>query len=217
MNNDNKIIIEFINIFWIFVIGSVVGSIIETLLEILVDGQFQLRTALIYGGFIPVYGVGAVLYYFILRKMQDPVKVFLYSMILGGIVEYLCSYVQEIFFGTISWDYSHMTYNLNGRTSLVHCIFWGILGIFFTVIAYPMILKFLSNYGKKEFKINTLVMIIFMSINIVLSCAAGSRQNERTHGIPADNIMDELLDKYYPDQRMDRIYSNKIVVLKRDS
>ena len=217
MKEENKLIKEFITIFWIFIIGSIVGSIIETIVGILVDRHFYVKTGLIYGAFIPVYGVGAIMYYLVVRKMKDPTKVFLSTMLLGGIVEYMCSYVQEVFFGTISWDYSHISFNLNGRTSLIHCIFWGILGIFFTVIAYPVIFKFLANYGKKEFKIITMIMIIFMSINIVLSCAAGSRQNERVQQIPADSVFDEFLDKYYPDKRMDRIYANKIVTVKRNS
>lgn len=212
---EKKLRKEIITIFWIFIIGSVVGSIIETMVEILVDRNFHVRTGLIYGAFIPVYGVGAVMYYFIVSKIKDTTKVFLCSMILGGFVEYMCSYVQEIFFGTISWDYSNISFNLNGRTSLMHCIFWGMLGIFFTVIAYPIILKFLANYGKKEFKVITMVMVMFISINIVLSCAAGSRQNERVQQIPADSVVDEFLDKYYPDKRMDRIYANKIVTVKR--
>ena len=52
-------------------------------------------------------------------------------MLLGGITEYLCSYIQEKAFGTISWDYSYLLFNINGRTSLLHCTYWGIAGILY--------------------------------------------------------------------------------------
>ncbi len=207
---------QLITIFWVFIIGSIFGSIVETILEILVDGNLHIRRGLIYGPFIPVYGVGAVMYYFIVSNIKSPIKVFLLSMALGGFVEYGCSYVQEVFFGTISWDYSKAVVNLNGRTDLIHCIFWGIVGIFYITMAYPAIMKFLTNYSKNEFKIITTTMAIFICFNIFVSCAAGVRQNERVKGIEANSKLDELLDKYYPDSKMDKVYSNKIVTVKRN-
>ena len=41
------------------------------------------------------------------------------------------SYFQELLFGTISWDYSNLWFNINGRTSLLHCTYWGIGGVLF--------------------------------------------------------------------------------------
>lgn len=203
-------------IFWVFIIGSIFGSIVETILEILVDGNLHIRRGLIYGPFIPVYGVGAVMYYFVVSNIKDPLKVFLSSMALGGFVEYGCSYIQEVLFGTISWDYSKAVVNLNGRTDLMHCIFWGIVGIFYITMAYPVIMKFISNYYRFEFKILTMIMAIFITFNIFVSCAAGARQNERVKGIEANSKLDEILDKYYPDSKMDKVYSNKIITVKRE-
>ena len=60
-------------------------------------------------------------------------------MLLGGIVEYLCSYFQELLFGTISWDYSNLWFNINGRTSLLHCTYWGIGGVLFMKYVMPLI------------------------------------------------------------------------------
>ena len=207
---------EITKVFWVFIVGAIFGCIVETALEILVDKNFHIRKGLIYGPFIPVYGVGAVMYYFVVSRIKNVVKVFFASLTLGGIVEYGCSYVQEVFFGTISWDYSNLAFNLNGRTSLLHCTFWGMCGIFFVIIAYPLILKFVDNFEKQEFKWITVLMAVFMAFNICISCAAGSRQNERVQGLPPRDGFEEFLDKYYPDQRMDRIYSNKIVTITRN-
>ncbi|MBR6034112.1 MAG: putative ABC transporter permease [Clostridia bacterium] len=217
MEAKEKLKKELITVFWVFIIGSIFGSIVETSLEIFIDGNLHIRRGLIYGPFIPVYGIGAVMYYFIVSNIKDTFKVFLASMALGGIVEYGCSYIQEIFFGTISWDYSSATINLNGRTDLIHCIFWGIAGVFYITMAYPVIMKFISNYTKWEFKILTAMVIVFMAFNITVSWAAGRRQSERVLEIPAKNYIDELLDKYYPDSRMDKIFSNKIVTIKKEN
>lgn len=150
---NEKIKKKIVTVFWVFVIGSIFGCIVETAYGFLKSDDFYIKKGLIYGPFIPVYGVGAVMYYFIVTKIKNPIKVFLFSMVLGVIVEYICSYVQEIFFGTISWDYSNLVFNLNGRTSLMYCTLWGLAGIFYSIIAYSLIKKWVSHYKKTEFKI----------------------------------------------------------------
>lgn len=213
MEKNKELKKELYTIFWVFVFGCIFGSLVETAYELIVDGTFHVRTGLIYGAFIPVYGAGAVMYYFLVSNIRDVFKVFLSSMALGGFVEYSSSYIQEIFFGTISWEYSEFAFNINGRTSLIHCIFWGAAGVFYITMAYPIIIKFLSGYNKHEFKVLTYAVMIFMIFNIGISCAAGYRQNERVLGINAKNKLDEVLDKYYPDSRMNRIYFNKIITV----
>ena len=118
---------ELIKIFWVFLIGSIIGCIVETLVGIIFDHSFKIRQGLIYGPFIPVYGIGAIMYYFIVSRIKDTKKIFILSMFLGGAIEYFCSYFQELCFGTVSWDYSNMFLNIGGRTSLLFCFCWGIL------------------------------------------------------------------------------------------
>ena len=112
-------------IFWVFIIGSIIGYIVETIVAIVQNGHFMSRKGLIYGPLIPVYGAGLVIYYLVISKIKDEsnLKIFLVTMLLGGIVEYLFSFFQEKFFGTVSWDYSNLWFNINGRTSLLHCLY----------------------------------------------------------------------------------------------
>ena len=63
------------------------------------------------------------------------------SMLLGGMVEYLCSFVQEVSFGTLSWEYSGTFMNLNGRTNLMFAFFWGALGLLWMQVFYPLLLS----------------------------------------------------------------------------
>ena len=129
-------------IFWIFIIGSILGFIIETLVTIIQNENF--RQVLVLSSFIPVYGLGLVIFYIILPNAQTNVQTFIASFVLGGIIEYLFSYFQERYFFIVSWDYSNLIFNLNGRTSLIHCIFWGIVGILFMKVIYP----YISNLDK---------------------------------------------------------------------
>ena len=119
---------EAMKVFWIFILGSLAGYILEMIVAFVQNGYFESRQGVIYGPFTPVYGIGAVLYYLFFKKLKtrNRVKVFFITMVLGGMVEYLCSLLQEKLFGTVSWDYSNLWFNINGRTSLLHCIYWGV-------------------------------------------------------------------------------------------
>ena len=130
-------------------------------------------------------------------------------MILGGLMEYICSFIQEKVFGTISWDYSNLMFNINGRTSLLHCTYWGIAGILYSIFVCPMIVKLRENLYKSKRKIVTIIVSIFMIFDISLSCMAANRQTERRKNILPSSSFDVFLDTYYSDDFMDKIYANK--------
>lgn len=204
-----KVVIYIIKIFWIFVIGSIFGFFAEMLYALVYTRTIEIRQGLVYGPFIQIYGIGAVAYYILISKIQEPKKAFFAGMIMGGALEYLCSFFQEIFFGTISWDYSNQFMNLNGRTSLIYCVYWGIIALLFLKIAYPMLNKLEPLIYKNEVKVFTVFFMLFMIFDIVVSCMAGNRQKERHQNIPPDGAIEEFIDRMYPDELLDRIYSNK--------
>ena len=204
-----KVIIYIVKIFWIFVIGSIFGFFAEMLYALVYTRTLQVRQGLIYGPFIQIYGIGAVAYYILISNIQEPKKAFFSGMLMGGALEYLCSFFQEIFFGTISWDYSDLFMNLNGRTCLIYCVYWGIIAIIYLKIVYPIFQKMEKLINKKGIRIFTVFFVLFMTFDITISCMAGNRQKERHKNIPANSTLDEFLDKNYPDELLDRIYNNK--------
>ncbi len=198
-------------IFILFIIGSVLGFLFETIVVLFQKGHFEWRKGVIYGPFIPVYGIGTIIYYIFFEKVKirKIPEVFLVCMVLGGITEYICSYVQEAWFGTISWDYSYLPFNLNGRTSLLHCTYWGIAGILYLKLVLPYIEK-IDIYLENNIVQNLIIIFaIFMTFNVIVSIMAANRQEDRQKNIPARNSIDVFLDKTYPDERMDKIFSNK--------
>ena len=202
---------EIIKIFWVFIIASIIGYMYEMIVVLVQKGFFECRQGLIYGPFIPVYGIGAIVYYLFFNKIKtrNKLKIFLLSMILGGITEYLCSFVQEMVFGTISWDYTYLPFNINGRTSLLHCTYWGIAGIMYIMWIEPLIDKLSKISDKKITKLVTIIVAIFMLLNIIISCIAIYRQKQRLMNIEPKNEIDKFLDTYYPDEYLDKIYANK--------
>ena len=199
-------------IFWVFIIGSLIGYGVETIVAIIQNGHFASRQGLLYGPLIPVYGVGLVAYYLVISKIKDKsnLKNFIITMILGGIVEYLFSFFQEKLFGTVSWDYSNLWFNINGRTSLLHCIYWGTGGVLFVKYVYPFIEKIINKLDLLAVKHITVILIVLLAFDVGISCIASSRQKERVEGVAASSNLDRFCDEHYPDSVMDYIYSNKI-------
>ncbi len=199
-------------IYWVFIIGSLIGYGVETIVAIIQNGHFASRQGLLYGPLIPVYGVGLVAYYLVISKIKDKsnLKIFIITMILGGIVEYLFSFFQEKLFGTVSWDYSNLWFNINGRTSLLHCIYWGTGGVLFVKYVYPFIEKIINKLDLLAVKHITVILIVLLAFDVGISCIASSRQKERVEGIAASSNLDRYCDEHYPDSVMDYIYSNKI-------
>lgn len=212
--NKETITHKLTKIFWIFLIGSVLGYIIEMIVGLVQNGHFVSRKGLLFGPFIQVYGVGLVIYYLVISRIKNKglKKIFFISMVLGGIVEYLFSYFQEKWFGTVSWDYSNLWFNINGRTSLLHCLYWGTGGVLFVKFILPLIDKLNTWCSRANFKYVTAVLVLFIIFDVTISGLAGARQLERRNNIAASGYMDTFLDKFYPDEKLKEIYSNAKMV-----
>ena len=208
--DKEKIIQKLTKIFWIFLIGSIIGYGLEMIVGLVQNGHFVSRQGLLFGPFIQVYGVGLVAYYLVISniKKKSYIKIFFITMLLGGIVEYLFSYLQETWFGTISWDYSNLLFNIHGRTSLLHCLYWGIGGVLFVRFILPLIRNLNGWCKNTNFRYVTAFLVLFITFDIVMSGMAGSRQLERKNNIAANGYIDNFFDEYYPDTKLEQIYSN---------
>ena len=200
----------FYKLFWVFFIGCFAGVVIETIFCIVTRGHYESRVGLIWGPFNLVYGFGALVLSAFLYKYRNRSRIysFIGGFITGSIVEYLCSYFQELMFGSTSWDYSNFPFNINGRICLLYSLFWGILGILWIKDIYPfmseMILKIPNKIGKKL----TMVLLVFMIVNSLATGAVVFRWKDRLQGVEANNKIVETIDKLYPNERMEKIFAN---------
>lgn len=202
----------FEKIFWIFIIGCVFGCMVEVLNHFIHYGNFVSRSGLIYGPLNPVYGFGLVIFVLFLSKIKNPILIFIGGMLLGGGFEYVCSFVQEKVFGTISWDYSHQLFNIGGRTSLKYMLIWGVLALIFMKFVYPILSNLIEKIPVKIGRILTVILVVFVIFDAVISIIACLRQSERAMGEEASNRVEVFLDKHYPDERLNKIFENHVKV-----
>ncbi len=197
-------------LFLLFFVGSIIGCIIETCFALVTLGHFEVRVGLVYGPFIPIYGLGAVLLTLALSRFyrSSLLGLFAISGAVGATFEYFCSWVQELIFGTISWDYSDKPFNIDGRTCLSYAVMWGILGVIWVRELYPMFSRLIEKMPKKTGYVVTLVLLVFMLFDVFVSVTAQLRASERAEGIPASGAFEKYLDKRFDDDYLSIIYPN---------
>ena len=137
--------------------------------------------------------------------------IFLFGTVMGGAYEYICSVFTEIVFGTVFWDYSKIPFNLGGRINLLFCFFWGVAAVLWIKFIYIKLSALIEKVPKKLGKILSWVMIVFMIFNMLISAAALDRYTHRSMGQKASTEVEKLLDEYFPDERMEKVYPSAIM------
>ena len=173
-------------------------------------GVWMSRSSLVWGPFSVVWGLALVMAAVLLRGSEERSdrSIFLFGFVMGGAYEYICSAVGELLFGVIFWDYSGFKFNLGGRVNLLYCFFWGIAAVVWIRYGYPLVAKLMANLKKHILPWMTVVLTVFMAVNMGLSALALARYDARTSGIAPANRLDVFLDEHFDNARMERVYPN---------
>lgn len=203
---------DFYKIVMLFFVGAFLGDITETIFCRITARVWMSRSSVVWGPFSIVWGLAIAAVTALLYKYRDRSDRFLFLMgtFLGGAYEYLCSVFTEIVFGTVFWDYSNIPFNLGGRINLLYCFFWGIAAVVWFKILYPFISSWIERIPVKIGKMITWVLIVFMSCNIIVTCMALIRYDERGRGVEASHSWQETIDERFSDERMEKIYPNAL-------
>lgn len=209
----------FYKMFWIFLVGCVFGAYYEEILNLVIHFHYhhelvwQLRRGVIYGPISPIYGMGAVLMIAILgRKKRPDYQTIFYGALLGGGFEYLISFLQETFLGTVSWDYTNEFLNINGRTTIPYAFVWGLLALLLVKVVYPVISNIVESFPIKFGTILTKTLLVILIADFTVSWGALIRQTLRHNGIQPISFVGRFFDTYYPDEKLKESYTNMVII-----
>ena len=180
---------------WIFISGCYLGYGVETLWCLIKLGYIESRKSLVLGHLSVAYGMGAVLLTLLLVHFQNSSawKIFLVAFVSGTVVEYICSLGQEICFGSVAWDYSHLPLNINGRVCLLYSLFWGVLGLFWVKLVIPFMSKCFDKINIPFDKVIIWAFIAFFVFDATLSASAAIRMDKRDNGEDAKITLSNIL------------------------
>ena len=178
------------DLLWLFVVGAFLGDLVETVFCRLTAGVWMSRSSLVWGPFSVVWGLALALTTVLLRQNQDKSDRYLFV------------------FGTVFWDYSKFKFNLGGRINLLYCFFWGMAAVVWMRYGYPVVMKCMTRLRSRVRPWMTVLLAVFMAVNMVTSSLALARYDARTSGVPAANAVETYLDAHFDNARMERIYPN---------
>ena len=198
------------DLLWLFVIGAFLGDMVETIFCRITAGVWMSRSSLVWGPFSVVWGLALALSTVLLQNSEDKSDsaIFAFGVFMGGAYEYVCSAVGELLFGVIFWDYSGFKFNIAGRVNLLYCFFWGIAAVVWLRLGYPLVAKGMNLVRRHVKPWMTILLAIFMAVNMSLSGLALARYNSRTDGITPRNQLEVFLDEHFDNARMERVYPN---------
>ena len=154
--------------FLLFIIYAICGWCLEVICKLIECKRFINRGFLI-GPYCPIYGCGALLITFLLKRyIDDPIVLFVMAIVICGILEYLTSYLMEKIFKARWWDYSQKKFNLNGRICLETIVPFGLLGLLIMYVLNPFLLSKIELIPKVYLNILFwALLIIFLVDNII--------------------------------------------------
>lgn len=148
---------SFLEIIIYFITYSFLGWVMESIFRSICEKKI-INTGFLKGPFCPIYGVGAIIMLLFLKRFSDNLAVlFVVSIVVLTIWEYLVGVLLEKLFHTKYWDYSKNKFNFQGRICLTNSIFWGILGVVFVKYIHPAIENLIE-------KIDVRILIFVYSI-----------------------------------------------------
>ncbi len=215
LTGKGYIALNFFNLFWIFVVASMVGLLVEELFHyfVVVPGQWQDRAGLLFGPFSPIYGCGAVLMTVFLNRFHksNPVVIFFVAAVIGGAFEYFTSLFMQYAFGAVAWNYTGMWLSIGGRTCGLFMAMWGLLGLVWIKLLLPFVLHVVNlipwnwRYGI------TTVAAALMLVDAVMSLQALDCWYMRLSHDPVQTPIQQFYAEHFDDAFMaDRFQSMTI-------
>ena len=157
---------KYIILFFAF---SFLGWLMEVMVVIFKERKIVNRGFLI-GPCCPIYGFGGLIMTLLLQNIKNnPIILFLLSLLICSVLEYGTSYVMEKLFHARWWDYSNRKFNINGRICLTNMIAFGLLGCLIIYILDPIYLEKIKYLSTQILNIICIILLALFLIDSIFS------------------------------------------------
>lgn len=166
---------------FMFSLFSFIGWILEFFYRG-IRSKKALNPGFMNGCILPLYGIGAVLCDIICNLFKNfdskynLVWMFLISIVMLSLLEFITGFILDKFFHLKLWDYSKYIFNIKGYICAQYSIIWGILFLVYYIFIY----KYMINIGDVFMNNNTGIFLlgIFYGIFLIdLSVSIGLMSN----------------------------------------
>ena len=114
------------------------------------------------GPFCPIYGVGALTVFFLLRPYsENRVLLFFMGSFFATILEYLTALLMQKVFGEVWWDYNEKPFNYKGIICLESTIAWGFYAVGIIQFVHAMVYNLIDRV---DFRIGVRLIQVILFI-----------------------------------------------------
>ena len=174
--------------FVIFIFFSVVGWLFECIYCTVNEHHWQNR-GFLHGPLCPIYGTGIVAAMFVFTQLLSssaeegaswPVwQVFLICAAGSAVLEFTTSWALEKKFHAVWWDYSNIPLNIQGRICLPATCGFGIAGVVFVKLVFPLIEKLPVSGHPMISEALSIVLAILLGMDLALTVESLTRLTQR--------------------------------------
>lgn len=176
--------------FILFIMYSFSGWLVETFWVSWCNKKIVDRGFLI-GPYCPIYGCGAIfIIVFLQRFSYSPILLFLITVLVCGVLEYLTSWIMEKVFKARWWDYSNVRFNLNGRICLHNLIAFGVMGLAVVYLINPYFEKWVGFLDEKNLNSLGFILWTIFIVDMVVSTIVVYGFRKVTEKVNRESISD---------------------------
>lgn len=202
---------NFYELVWIFIIYAIIGWCTEVSYAALDTGKFVNR-GFLNGPYCPVYGCGVVIVITILTPLKHSLLIlFIGSVILTTVLEFITGYLLEKVFHNQWWDYSDYPFNIKGYVCLKFSIYWGLACTFIMNVLHPIIYKGIRLLPHLPGVILLGILMVIFLVDCGITVSTILKFNKRL------KVMDEIASKIHwiSDEIGENIYENVFDVIEK--
>ena len=155
-------------LFLIFLTGCLVGWIYEEIFYWITEGLLRNRGVL-YGPWLPIYGIGALGIYAMKPMKNHPVLLFSLCAAVTGIVEYIIGFVGIHLFGLRLWDYRGLFWNIDGIICFRSVVSFAFMGLVFHYLLEPAAERMVREMPSKSVHAVCLAALLLFLADCLLS------------------------------------------------
>lgn len=129
----------FYKMIWIFYIYAFLGWCSEVIFAASVNGKFTNRGFDI-GPVCPIYGFGILVILLCLNNIKNHILLlFISSVFLTSLLEFVAGFILEKVFHEKWWDYSEEPFNIKGYVCLRFSLLWGLACMLVVNVIHPVV------------------------------------------------------------------------------
>jgi len=184
-----------------FILYSFLGWVYESTICSMLGHHKIINRGFLLGPYCPIYGIGVLMNWFLLKDIKNPATIFLASALICCAIEYVTSYVMEKLFYAKWWDYSNFPFNLYGRICLYGALLFGGGSVIFVKVMHPFVMSVMKYIPKSLIDILALVFAVILLGDIILTVNSINNLNKKLKTIHEaicgkfDYSMEILTDK----------------------